>query len=63
LPYFEESQLDEFEEKWADFDLENWGAASRPRPTVPDHEIVLLVRTEGKPVSLQARRQFTGNGS
>jgi hypothetical protein len=45
---FEQTQLDEFRQAWPDFNHEDWGAASRPRPVPPDCEIVLYVRTSGE---------------
>lgn len=33
-----------------EFDLESWGFASRPRPVVPDYELVFLIRTDGETV-------------
>jgi hypothetical protein len=50
---FAQTQLDEFAEKWRDFDRENWGAASRPRPITPDYELVLLVYTGGKEIRVE----------
>jgi hypothetical protein len=47
-PEFESTQLEEFEAAWDDFNLEEWGAASRPRPVPPDCELVLFVDTGGK---------------
>jgi hypothetical protein len=45
---FENVQLSEFETAWENVDLDNWGVASRPRPTVPDYELILFVETGGE---------------
>jgi hypothetical protein len=47
---FLESQEDEFEEKWSDFDLDYWGAGSRPRIVAPELELLIYVKTEGEPI-------------
>lgn len=41
-------QLGEMQAAWADFDSERWGAGSRPRPVVPDYELVIFVDTGGE---------------
>jgi hypothetical protein len=47
--YFEQTQLAEIDEGW-DYEPETWGAASRPRPTAPDHELVIFMDTGGEAV-------------
>jgi hypothetical protein len=42
--FFEETQISEFKHGWPPgFAVDTWGVASRPRPTVLDHELVLFV--------------------
>jgi hypothetical protein len=46
--FFEETQPAEFQEAWGGQGIEDWGVASRPRFTVPDHELVLFMDTKGE---------------
>jgi hypothetical protein len=44
---FADTQIREFQETWGDFDPDTWSVASRPRPTIFDHELVLFTDTAG----------------
>jgi hypothetical protein len=50
---FEQTQVDEFRQAWPNFNHEDWGATSRPRPVPPDCEIVLYVRTDGEVLHIE----------
>jgi hypothetical protein len=49
---FEETQTREFRDAWPDFNHDDWGAASRPRPVPPDCEIVFYMRTGGEALTV-----------
>lgn len=57
---FAETQTTEFHDTWPDFNHEDWGAASRPRPVPPDCEIVLYMRTGGQPLRIERETLVEG---
>jgi hypothetical protein len=57
---FEETQISEFRESWPPgFSADKWGVASRPRPTVVDHELVLFIDPREAPDEGQAWTEAT----
>lgn len=56
---FARLELAQFQAAWADWDLTNLGAASRPRPVGLDYEVVLLMRAGADPILITAPTPVT----